>query len=480
LLKKRKIPKSNRYKFCKFIPCLTHHKNSINYEKTLGCLGGQLDDFLLNYNDLFRTKTSNCWSVLNEYVSGFIPSNKSNIESVSEDKHLEPYYRLQHFISDSPWKHRPILDRISKDAYQSMSEDKLIGILLDESGMPKKGKESVAVSHQYCGQNGKTENCQVGVYSALCQGDYSCLVDCSLYLPKSWTEDTKRCDKVDIPIEEREFKTKIELAYEQVMRQVSLGIEFDFVAFDALYGSSFDLADKLDKEHIFFVGDIRSNQQIFLDKPEWVIPPRKSIKGRAPSTPKPIEASIQVSKYKESLKIKDFKEITIRKTSKGLLKGRYHFRKVFVYNEEKQKVCERLLIIQVVMKGKRVVETKYALSNILGNEYSHREIAYMKALRYFVEHNFKEGKSTLGMGGFQTRKWLAWYHQMTLVLLLLLFIMKMKQLYAKVLPLLSANNIRSILASIANGDTAFIKALKTFFAKYKRKQKAVNYHYRPE
>jgi SRSO17 transposase len=46
-------------------------------------------------------------------------------------------------------------------------------LITDESRNPKKGKLSAGVKRQYCGQIGKTENCQVGVFGALCGG---CLV----------------------------------------------------------------------------------------------------------------------------------------------------------------------------------------------------------------------------------------------------------------------------------------------------------------
>ncbi len=41
------------------------------------------------------------------------------------------------------------------------------GLFVDESGMPKKGKMSVGVARQWLGCLGKTDNGQVGVYSAL-------------------------------------------------------------------------------------------------------------------------------------------------------------------------------------------------------------------------------------------------------------------------------------------------------------------------
>ncbi|MGD8446196.1 MAG: transposase, partial [Desulfobacterales bacterium] len=78
--------------------------------------------------------------------------------------------------------------------------------------MPKKGKKSVGVSRQWCGQLGKTDNCQVGVYTTLCSGENYAPIGFRLYLPQSWVDDKARCKEAGIPDESIEFFTKPELA----------------------------------------------------------------------------------------------------------------------------------------------------------------------------------------------------------------------------------------------------------------------------
>jgi hypothetical protein len=66
----------------------------------------------------------------------------------------------------------------------------------------------------------------------------------------------------------------------------------------------------------------------------------------------------------------------------------------------------------------------------------------MQAQRFFVEHCIKESKQILGIDQFQTRKWLAWQHQVALNFLVSSFILKEKLRNFDDLPLLSANDIK--------------------------------------
>ena len=47
-----------------------------------------------------------------------------------------------------------------------------------------------------------------------------------------------------------------------------------------------------------------------------------------------------------------------------------------------------------------------------------RTFAYLQAQRFFIELTFKAAKSVLGIYQFQIRKWIVWYHQIVLNMLL--------------------------------------------------------------
>ena len=94
--------------------------------------------------------------------------------------------RLHHLLTQAKWQVGRLMDKVTTDFKQliedhGLSED--LSLLMDESSFPKKGKHSAGVSRQYCGQRGKVDNCQVGVFGALSAGSMVNLVQAKLYYP---------------------------------------------------------------------------------------------------------------------------------------------------------------------------------------------------------------------------------------------------------------------------------------------------------
>ncbi|NBC83570.1 MAG: IS701 family transposase [Bacteroidetes bacterium] len=424
--------------------CSTQVKNTKEYGKTLNQAVKRLTGYLPDIQNVFQVGKHNVGNKALSYIKGIWPSSLTNLERISETGFPDDYFGLQHFISDSPWDAWELMDHVSKQVSSNMPNQKLIGLHIDESGNRKKGKHSIGVAPQYCGNLGKVDNSQIAVFAALSQGDFASIIDSKLYLPKSWTEDKTRLDKAKVPAENRAFKTKQELALDIIKHQMSLDTKFDYIGGDAYYGADQKLTDAIDQMAIAFLMDVRENQHIFLEKPEIQVPKRKSNRGRKPSKLKADKTSISVSEYQKTLSRDDFKELKVRNTAKGKLKCLYHFKTVYIWDKESHHASKRLLVLRKSIK-KRKVEISYALGNVDLAQYTPEAIAYMQAQRFFIEHTFKEAKSVLGMHQFQTRKWIAWYHQIALNMLLLLFIFREKLLNFKNFPLLLAWDIRQLM-----------------------------------
>ncbi len=106
---------------------------------------------------------------------------------------------LHHAVADAPWSDEAVLDRCLDFVMPAMlRRDPVMAWVVDDTGFPKKGRESVGVARQYCGQVGKQDNCRVAVSLSVTTEKASMPVAFRLYLPVSWVEDRERRKKTGV------------------------------------------------------------------------------------------------------------------------------------------------------------------------------------------------------------------------------------------------------------------------------------------
>ncbi|MCE7937024.1 IS701 family transposase [bacterium] len=125
-------------------------------------------------------------------------------------------------------------------------------LVIDETGILKKGAHSMGVRRQYSGTAGWVENCQIAVLLGYATAKGRALLDRALYLPKSWADDRARRAKVGVP-ETVAFKTKPALAWAMVERALDEGVPARRVAGDSIYGDDPQLRRSLEGRHIGYV-----------------------------------------------------------------------------------------------------------------------------------------------------------------------------------------------------------------------------------
>jgi SRSO17 transposase len=400
-------------------------------------------------------------------------SELANIERISEEMFVN-YHQMQHFITESPWDYRALMDQVAVDVSQSLPKRKLTGLIIDESGWEKKGGKSVGVAPQYCGNVGKVSNSQAAVSGALSNGDFASMVDGRLYLPEDWCNDSSRCQEAGIPGESRGFKKKWELAIEIIEHQKSLGVQFDYVGGDGYYGHSMELAQAIERLGYVYMLDIHSNLTVYLENSEVAVPSPEGKRGRRPSREKPLSQGVRVDKYMSELRDEDWHYLEVRNTTKGKLTGSYHFVSVYVFDEKNHCLERRMLVIRRTITEKGDYEYKYSFTNANLEQYTERGIACMQAQRFFVEHCIKENKQILGMDQYQTRKWISWYHQIALNFLLSTFVLKEKLLCFDDIPLLSAHDIKRWILFKLYRQISEDDMIEQIFNRHCRRQKDIN------
>lgn len=436
----------------------------------------RLVDYLTDYQCVFKNKTKTFFDKAQRYTEGIIQSTNRNIEQVCDCLVASDYFQMQHFITNSNWDHQAAVDIAAQQTSKALPKRKLTALVIDETGTVKKGDKSVGVGWQYCGNVGKTANSQVAVMACLSNGDFASLVDARLYLPKDWCNDSARCEMAGIPEEHRCFKTKLEIAYQMILHQRAIGTSFDFISADGYYGNDVSFAGKIDALGLLYMLDIHSDQPIYLEKPDLYIPERKNKRGRIPRRLKATTENMKVEDYCQRLDAGQWQRIKVRNTAKGTLNAFYHFKEVYVWNKQENTIEPRLLVIRKD-KTKTGSEIKYSFTNAHPVQYELKTIAYMQAERFFVEHCIKESKSILGMNQFQTRKWLAWYHQIALNIMTMCFMLKEKLLNFEFLPLLSARDIREWLSFILSRQLDENDMLELLYKRHLRRQNDINRYY---
>src|SRR5262249_57650199 len=76
------------------------------------------------------------------------------------------------FVNQAPGSDEKVLTKVREMVGPEMERQGPIEVwIIDDTSLPKKGRHSVGVARQYCGQLGKEDNCQVAV--SVSSGDHN-------------------------------------------------------------------------------------------------------------------------------------------------------------------------------------------------------------------------------------------------------------------------------------------------------------------
>ncbi|MFV0505616.1 MAG: hypothetical protein ACK5L5_02730 [Bacteroidales bacterium] len=101
----------------------------------------------------------------------------------------------------------------------------------------------------------------------------------------------------------------------------------------------------LDNLGCVYMLDIHSTQRVYIEKPEPVLPEKKNAKGREPKKLKASTGNVSVRDYIKTLDSLDWQDIKIRDSAKGLLRGKFHFKDIYVWDKHTNTVERRMLVV---------------------------------------------------------------------------------------------------------------------------------------
>jgi SRSO17 transposase len=274
-------------------------------------------------------------------------------------------------------------------------------LVVDDTGMPKKGTASVGVAPQYCGELGKTANCQVLVSLTLARGEVPVPVGLRLFLPSCWTEDPDRCAAACVPEAAQAAQTKPAIALAEIDRLIATGLRFGCVLGDAGYGGSPAFRHGLEARGLPWAVGVASTQRVY---PTTVrLHASRTPTGRVGKHPvanrRPQTAAAMLARQR-------WRRIVWRHGTKGPLGARFAAMRVRVADGPISADNTRLPGEEVWLIGewRDSGERKYYLSNLAKRTSLRRLAAAVKA-RWSCEQAHQQLKQELGLGDFEGRSW---------------------------------------------------------------------------
>jgi SRSO17 transposase len=394
------------------------------------------------YKSYFRTKTRTVEYVAFQYALGLLlQQGRGNMSKNAQNVPGGSGRRFQHFITGSPWDYRAVIAQIQRDVMRYIGNARNGAIHIDETGFPKQGDDSVGVKRQYCGRLGKVDNCQVAVCLGYTNGSRRTLIDAELYIPEDWATDPDRRAKCGVP-EDLKFKTKSEIALDELRRARSNGVQFGWVGMDTFYGRQTPLLSALDSDGFIYMADVPSDTRVWLSLPKVGIPERKGSHGRIPIEPRVLEGEpdpVEVEKLKDKLDPSQWRRTFVRDTERKELWSRVACLRVHSV-EGGMPGTEQWLIIRI---DNGDGATKYQLSNAPLNTTIDR-FAQMSCSRYWIERAFEDGKGIAGLADFQGRTWRGWHHHITMTLFAMMVLLSISIEMGQLADLMTVQDVKEV------------------------------------
>ncbi len=346
---------------------------------------------------------------LQTYVAGQLSDlQRKSIEPMA-DAAGQPPRTLQEFLSLLRWDEAAMRDRLQRLVARRHGNPNSIGII-DETSFAKQGDKTACVQRQYCGSRGKMDNCVVAVHLGYAAEDFHTLLDGDLFLPeKTWHQHRGRCRAAGVP-DAVVYRSKWQIALEQVQRALRHGVRFSWLTFDENYGGKPLFLWGLEGLGQNYVGEIPANFTVWTKLPEVLYREHHHRRGpgRHRKLPRlkvrntPACEARNVLTYSPKLRRVPWLRYRVKDGEKGPMVWEAKCLPVWIKDENGLPVGSyRLLMTRNVLKPE---EVKFFLSN--APEGVPVETLLLVAFsRWRIERMFEDSKDELGMDHFEVRKY---------------------------------------------------------------------------
>lgn len=368
---------------------------------------------------------------LHHYCSGLIlPGERKSVEpmaAITAPSRVGAQHKsLLHFVGNSPWDDADVLAAVRGYALPPLlQKSRDVAWLVDDTGMVKKGKHSVGVARQYCGQVGKQENCQVAVSLTIANEFASLPIAYRLYLGESWAKDPERRKKAKVP-DDIAFLTKPEIALLQIEDAVDAGLPKGPVLADAGYGHDMKFRTRVTELSLTYCVGIQSTTTLWPPGLSPLPPAPRGKNGRPPTRLRRTAGNepVTAKELAQSLHPGGFRIVRWRDGTKGKMKSRFAAVRVRPANRDDRRTKphpEEWLVIE--WSDGEPEPTKYWLSTLPAKT-SLKELVRTAKLRWRIERDYEELKDELGLHHYEGRGWRGFHHHATLCIAAYAFLIR--------------------------------------------------------
>ncbi|MEV8569832.1 IS701 family transposase [Streptomyces sp. NPDC051322] len=290
---------------------------------------------------------------------------------------------LQHLLSRARWDADAVRDDIRGFVVEQLRHDDAV-LVVDETGDLKKGTATVGVQRQYTGTAGRIENSQVAVYLAYSTPLGHAAIDRELYVPRSWTDDTARCQAAGIP-DTVGFATKPALAARMIGRALDADVPVSWVAGDEVYGGNPHLRTALEARRMGYVLAVACDHQI----------------------------TTRVGKIRADALVTKLPKRAWQKLSAGAgAKGHRFYDWALAEITDARPGHRHLLVRRNRRTGELAFYRCYSATQVPLST-----LVKVAGRRWTVEETFQSGKGLAGLDEHQVRRWTSWHRWVTLAML---------------------------------------------------------------
>jgi SRSO17 transposase len=324
---------------------------------------------------------------------------------------------LLHFVGQAPWSDEALIRRVRDWVLPQMIERSgpITSWIIDDTGFPKKGKHSVGVARQYCGQLGKQDNCQVAVSLSIANEGASLPIAWQLYLPEIWLDDPERRHKAKIP-DEAVFQTKPQIAIDQVRAALAEQTPVGIVLADAGYGADGQFRQELTDLGLTYSVGVQPTVSLWRPG-EGPLPPKTwSGRGRPPKLlqrskdHKPLSAKALA----HDLPVDMWKTIAWREGTNVELASRFAAVRIRVASRDydlTQPRAEEWFLVEWPEGHDEPL--KYWLSTLPATT-TLQDLVSATKMRWRIERDYRDLKQELGLGHYEGRGWRGFHHHASL------------------------------------------------------------------